>query len=164
MTSGGSAGQALRGRGGPVVGVGAVVLHQGRVLLIRRGKTPLRGRWVIPGGTVELGETLVEALVREVREETGLTVRPVEVLTVFDHIDRDAGGGVLLHFVIVDYLCEYLGGEVRAGSDAEAALFAAPEELPAYDLPEKALEVVEDAFGRPAGAAKPGTGLLVPRT
>jgi ADP-ribose pyrophosphatase YjhB (NUDIX family) len=106
---------------------------------------------VIPGGTVELGETLREALVREVKEETDLTVRPMEVLTVFDHIDRDAGGEVLRHFVIVDYLCEYVGGEVRAGSDAEAAVFAAREELPAYDLPAKALEVVEDAYGRKAG-------------
>jgi ADP-ribose pyrophosphatase len=131
-----------------------VVLHQGRVLLIRRGKAPLRGRWVIPGGTVELGETLVEALVREVGEETGLTVRPMEVLNVFDHIDRDGGGGVLRHFVIVDYLCAYVCGEVCAGSDAEAAVFATPGELAGYDLPEKALEVVEDAFGREAGTAE----------
>lgn len=146
MTPGGPSTVAAPSR--PIVGVGAVVLHEGRVLLIRRGKAPLRGRWVIPGGTVELGETLVDALVREVREETGLDVRPVEILTVFDRIDRDDRGRVVHHFVIVDYLCEYLAGEVSSGSDAEDALFAAPDELPAYDLPEKAREVVEDAFGR----------------
>src|SRR5436305_512602 len=88
----------------PVVGVGAVVIHGGEVLLIRRGKEPLKGRWLIPGGTVELGETLEEAVVREVREETGLEVRPDEVVLVFDRIERQ-GPVVSRHFVIVDYRC-----------------------------------------------------------
>src|SRR4029079_13631963 len=131
----------------PSVGVGCVLIHDGRVLLVRRGKEPLRGRWVIPGGTVELGETLEEALVREIQEETALVVRPREVLLVFDRIERD-GANVRYHYVIVDYVCDYVSGTLRAGSDAEDAAFAPPEELAAYDLPEKALEVVRDCFAR----------------
>jgi 8-oxo-dGTP diphosphatase len=131
----------------PSVGVGAVVIRDGRVLLIRRGKEPLRGRWLVPGGTVELGETLEEAVVREIREETALEVSPLEVLTVFDRIDRQEGR-VLYHYVIVDYLCEYLSGEPQAGSDAEAVALVAIQDLAAYDLPPKALEVVMDGFRR----------------
>jgi 8-oxo-dGTP diphosphatase len=117
------------------------------VLLIRRGKEPLRGRWLVPGGTVELGETLEQAVVREIREETGLEVAPLEMLTVFDRIDRHEGR-VLYHYVIVDYLCEYVAGEPQAGSDAEAVALVGREDLAAYDLPPKALEVVLDGFRR----------------
>jgi len=131
----------------PVVGVGGVLVHEGRVLLIRRGKEPLYGRWVVPGGTVELGEPLDEALVRELREETGLEVEPLELITVFDRIQRD-GGRVLYHYVIVDYLCRWISGEARAASDALEVAWAAPDELDRFDLPTKALEVVQDAFRR----------------
>lgn len=117
------------------------------MLLIRRAKEPLRGRWVVPGGTVELGETLEHALVREMDEETGLRVEPGEVLLVFDRIAREEGV-VRYHYVIVDYLCTYLSGDARAGSDAEAVAWVRPEDLPAYDLPQKAREVVQDAFDR----------------
>ena len=134
----------------PIVGVGGVVVRDGRVLLIRRGKDPLYGRWVVPGGTVELGETLEEALVREMEEETSLRVEPIEVLTVFDRIERD-GERVVYHYVIVDYLCRWLSGEAKAGSDALDAAWATPEQLAGYDLPPKALEVVQDAFRRGAG-------------
>jgi ADP-ribose pyrophosphatase YjhB (NUDIX family) len=134
----------------PVVGVGGVVVHDGRVLLIRRGKEPLYGRWVVPGGTVELGEPLDEALVREMREETGLEVEPLELLTVFDRIQRD-GARVLYHYVVIDYLCRWLSGEARAASDALEVAWATPEELEHYDLPAKALEVVQDAFQRTRG-------------
>jgi mutator protein MutT len=144
---------------GPRVGVGAVVIHDGRVLLIRRGKEPLRGRWVVPGGTVEHGEELHEALVREVQEETGVTVRPREVVLVFDRILREEGQ-VTYHYVIIDYLCDYVSGTPRAGSDAEEAAFVAAEDLGRYDVPEKALEVVRDGFKRcgldaPTGLASP---------
>jgi mutator protein MutT len=132
------------------VGVGAVVVHEGKVLLVRRGKEPLKGRWIVPGGTVELGETLEEALLRETREETGLAVEPRGLLTVVDRIYRE-GGEVRYHYVIVDYLCAYRAGELRAGSDAEAAAFVAPEELAAYDLPPKALEVVREGLVRARG-------------
>jgi 8-oxo-dGTP diphosphatase len=142
----------------PCVGVGAVLIHDGRVLLIRRGKEPLRGRWVVPGGTVELGETLEQALVREVLEETGLVVRPREVVAVFDRIHRDAHR-VAYHYVIVDYLCDYVSGEARAASDAEAVALVAAADLPAYDLPEKALEVVQDGFRRVDGRARMGLAL-----
>lgn len=131
----------------PKVGVGAVVIHDGRVLLIRRGKEPLRGRWVIPGGTVEAGETLQEALVREVWEETGLTVRPGEVVLVFDRILRDEGE-LRYHYVIVDYLCEYVTGTPQAGTDAEAVALVRPEDLAGYDVPEPALAVIRDGFSR----------------
>lgn len=131
----------------PVVGVGAVVIWEGRVLLIRRGKEPLRGRWLVPGGTVELGETLEEAVVREIREETGVEVVPRELLTVIDRIDRK-DGRVLHHYVIVDYRCEYLGGEPRAGSDAEAVALVSEADLLEYDLPPRALEVVLLGFRR----------------
>lgn len=129
----------------PVVGVGGVVIRDGKVLLIRRGKPPLYGRWVVPGGTVELGESLEQALVREMREETGLEVVPLEILTVFDRIERD-GDRVVYHYVIVDYLCRWLGGEALAASDALEAAWAALDDLPRFDLPEKALEVVQNAF------------------
>ena len=137
----------------PVVGVGGVVVRDGRVLLIRRGKEPLYGRWVIPGGTVERGETLEEALVREMEEETQLRVEPLEVLTVFDRIQRE-GGRVVYHYVIVDFLCRWRSGEAKAASDALEVAWAGPADLPRFDLPPKALEVVGDALRR-ASAGPP---------
>jgi mutator protein MutT len=131
----------------PSVGVGGVVILDGKVLLIRRGKEPLRGRWVIPGGTVEAGETLEAALVREMEEETGLTVRPGEILVVFDRILRE-GEALVYHYVIVDYLCERVGGEIRAGSDAAEVALVAEGDLGSYDLPAKAFEVVREGFRR----------------
>lgn len=125
----------------PLVGVGGVVVRDGKVLLIRRGKEPLRGRWVIPGGTVELGETLEEAVAREVREETGIEVRAREVLLVFDRIER-AEGVIAYHYVVIDYLCDDLGGTLQAGSDAAEAAFVGRVELAAYDLPPLALDLV----------------------
>lgn len=127
--------------------MGAIVIHEGRVLLVRRGKEPLRGRWVVPGGTVELGETLEAAIVREVQEETGITVTPREIVTVFDRIDRE-GDRVRFHYVIVDYLCDYVSGSPRAASDAADVALVAEADLPGYDLPPKALEVVLDGFRR----------------
>ena len=136
----------------PVVGVGGVVVRDGRALLIRRGKEPLYGRWVVPGGTVELGETLEAALVREMREETGLEVEPIEVLTVFDRIERQ-GEEVAYHYVIVDYLCRWLSGEAAAASDALEVAWLRREDLEGHDVPPKAVEVVEDALRRAAGGA-----------
>jgi len=137
----------------PSVGVGGVVVRDGRVLLIRRGKEPLLGRWVVPGGTVELGETLQEALVREMEEETGLLVEPLDVLTVFDRIQRE-GGRVVYHFVIVDFLCRWRSGEAKAASDALDVAWAGPDDLERFDLPKKALEVVRDALRRAGGGAQ----------
>jgi len=137
----------------PRIGVGAVLIHQDKVLLIKRGKEPLRGRWVVPGGTVELGETLEQALVREVQEETGLTVRPLEVVLVFDRIERE-GDAVRYHYVIIDYRCEYVSGTPRAASDALDVAFVARDDLPGYALPEKALAVVLDGFDRTQRGAR----------
>jgi len=149
----------------PVVGVGGVVVRDGRALLIRRGKPPLYGRWVVPGGTVELGEALEDALVREMREETGLAVEPVELLTVFDRIDRD-GDEVAYHYVIVDYLCRWVAGEAVAGSDALDVAWLRREDLAGHDVPPKAVEVVEDALRRAAAleaqvAGPAGAGSVV---
>jgi mutator protein MutT len=103
----------------PLVGVGAVIVDEGRVLLAQRGHEPGLGRWSIPGGLIEVGESLSEAVVREVREETGLEVEPVELVELLDRIHRD-GERVRYHYVIADYLCRVVGGELRAASDAAA--------------------------------------------
>ena len=103
----------------PRLAVGAVVVDRGRVLLVRRGKEPLKGHWSLPGGALELGESLEEGLVREVREETGLAVEAVELIELLDRIHRE-GERVRYHYVIADYLCRVVGGEVQAGSDADA--------------------------------------------
>src|SRR5580698_1918092 len=94
----------------PVVGVGAVVLDGDRVLLIQRGHEPMKGQWSLPGGALEVGETLVEGVQREVLEETGLEVEPVSIIEVFDRISRDAEGRVQFHYVLVDYVCRLTGG------------------------------------------------------
>jgi len=103
----------------PLVGVGAVVVDQDRVLLVRRGAEPLKGHWSLPGGLMELGESLAAAVVREVREETGLDVEPVELVELLDRIHRE-GDRVRYHYVIADYLCRVTGGALQAASDAEA--------------------------------------------
>ncbi len=103
----------------PLVGVGAVVVHEGRVLLVRRGSEPLKGHWALPGGVLDVGETLVEGVVREVREETGLVVEPLELVDLLDRIHREANR-VRYHYVIADYLCRVTGGELCAASDADA--------------------------------------------
>jgi len=102
----------------PLIGVGAVVVDQGRVLLVRRGTEPMKGQWSLPGGLVELGEPLLAAVVREVREETGLMVEPVELVELLDRIHRQ-GERVRYHYVIADYLCRVVGGSLLAASDAE---------------------------------------------
>jgi ADP-ribose pyrophosphatase YjhB (NUDIX family) len=112
----------------PLVGVGGVVLDdQGRVLLIRRGTEPRKGHWSIPGGLVELGESLIDGVKREIAEETGLVVGPLQVIEVVDRIYTDElehGGRVRFHYVIIDYLCRVIGGEIKAGSDASEITWA----------------------------------------
>ncbi len=104
----------------PLVGVGAVVVDQGRVLLVRRGREPLKGHWTLPGGMLELGEPVTAGVVREVLEETGLTVEALELVELVDRIYRE-GERVRYHYVIADYLCRVTGGRLRAGSDADEA-------------------------------------------
>jgi len=103
----------------PLVGVGAVIVEAGRVLLVRRGGEPLKGHWSLPGGLVELGESLADGVVREIREETGLLVEPLELIELLDRIHRD-GTRVQYHYVIADYLCRVRGGTLLAASDADA--------------------------------------------
>ncbi|MGD0157381.1 MAG: NUDIX hydrolase [Terracidiphilus sp.] len=103
----------------PLVGVGAVVVEDGRVLLVRRGSQPLKGHWTLPGGMLEVGETLAAGVVREVREETSLDVELIELVDLLDRIHRE-GDRVRYHYVIADYLCRVTGGQLRAASDADA--------------------------------------------
>jgi 8-oxo-dGTP diphosphatase len=137
----------------PVVGIGGVIIDQGRTLLIRRGSEPLLGEWSIPGGTLELGESLQEGVARELLEETGIEVRVLDLIEVFDRVYREDGPtgsgakrGPRFHFVIVDYLCERLRGEPRAGSDVTDVAFATEDELPRFHLTETATRVVKKAF------------------
>ena len=129
----------------PIVGVGGVVILGSRVLLIRRGREPLKGEWSIPGGMLELGESLKDGVRREVLEETGLKVRPLEVLTVFDRIQQN-GERVQYHYVIIDYVCRRTGGRLKAGSDVLDARWVDREELPGYGITPKAAAVIADAF------------------
>lgn len=137
----------------PVVGIGGVVIEASRTLLIRRGSEPLRGQWSIPGGTLELGESLQAGVARELLEETGLEVRVLDLIEVFDRIfpsqSSDDGGpvrGPKFHYVIVDYLCERISGEARAGSDVTDVAFATEDELANYRLTETATRVIRRAF------------------
>jgi len=132
------------------MGVGGVIVDRGRTVLIRRGTEPLLGEWSIPGGTIEIGETIEEAVRRELREETGLEVRVLELIELFDRIYPQDGAAdkkkPRFHFVIADYLCELVGGEPRAGSDVTDLAFAREEELPQFHLTEKATSVLKKAF------------------
>ncbi len=103
----------------PLVGVGAIVVQDARVLLVRRGTEPLKGHWTLPGGMLEVGEALTAGVIREVREETGLDIKPIELIELLDRIHREAGR-VRYHYVIADYLCRVTGGQLRAASDAAA--------------------------------------------
>lgn len=132
----------------PYVGVGAVIVQDGQVLLVKRKYEPLAGQWSLPGGAVEIGETLESCLVREMVEETGLEVSVGPVIEVFDRITRDDEGRVMYHFVLVDYLCWPIAGELSAGSDVADARFVDPTELDRFDLTAKAISVIEQALLR----------------
>jgi len=140
-----------------MVGVGGVVIDDGRTLLIRRGSHPLKGEWSIPGGLLEVGETLEQGVTRELAEETGLEVRVVELIEVFERIfpappsaDGTPGDAARpqYHFVILDYLCEKLGGKLSAGSDAQEFAWAREEELAKFDLTVAVNRVLRKAFAR----------------
>jgi ADP-ribose pyrophosphatase YjhB (NUDIX family) len=145
----------------PLVGVGGIVIENGRALLVRRGTEPLLGQWSIPGGLLEAGETLTAGVEREIEEETGLTVRAVELVEAverifFDPADSPAGSGASetvrtparprYHYVILDYLCERLSGEARAGGDAAEIAFAQEDELHRYELSPLTVDVLRKAF------------------
>jgi 8-oxo-dGTP diphosphatase len=129
----------------PIVGVGGVVIDRDRALLIRRGREPLKGEWSIPGGMLELGEELSDGVRRELKEETGLDVEPLECVLVFDRIMR-SGARVKYHYVIVDYLCRRKGGRLRPGSDVVDARWVRRKDLAQYHLTELALSLILRAF------------------
>ena len=130
----------------PLVGVGAVILERGRVLMAQRGKQPFEGWWSLPGGLLELGEALADGLRREVREETGLEVQPLGVLEVFERIVRDAAGAPEYHYVLIDYICRATGGTLRAGDDVCAVEWVRRRDLPALQITEGTPAVIEKAF------------------
>jgi 8-oxo-dGTP diphosphatase len=118
----------------PIVGVGAVIICDGKLLLEKRKNEPGRGKWSIPGGLVELGESVEQTVIREVREETGLDVEKPEHIDVVDNVVRDENGEVKYHFVIIDYFVKLKGGTVKAQSDAEELRWVTFDEVEKYDL------------------------------
>lgn len=130
----------------PVVGVAGIVIRNGRVLLVRRGESRMQGQWSIPGGCLELGETIKQGVERELREETGLEVGCVALVDAVDAIDKDEWGRIRFDFVILDYLCEWLSGEAASSSDAAGHAWVLESELASYQVDEVAVEVIRKAF------------------
>ena len=129
----------------PIIGVGGVVFIAGRVVLVKRRHEPLRGQWSLPGGAVDVGETLPEAVRRELREEIGIETQVGPLIELCEHITREPDGLVRYHFVIADYLCQEIEGRLRPGSDATAVAVADPENLESYSLTETTLGVIRRA-------------------
>jgi ADP-ribose pyrophosphatase YjhB (NUDIX family) len=134
----------------PLVGVGAIIIENARVVLVKRAHPPLQAEWSIPGGVLEVGELVREAAIREAREETGLTVEPGELLGVYDRVLRDVDKRVQYHYVLIDFLCRRVAGNISAASDAAEVKWFSPEELPALKLAEDTLDVIRKGFAKRA--------------
>jgi mutator protein MutT len=132
----------------PLVGVGAIIIDEDRVVLVKRGHAPLQGKWSIPGGVLEVGETLRKAVVREVREETGLTIEPGELLGVFERVLPDDQGRMRYHYVLIDFLCRRVTGELSAADDAEQARWFQRHELAGLELARETEEVILKGFAK----------------
>ena len=132
----------------PYLGVGAVIIDGDRVLLVKRGTAPLKGEWSLPGGVLEVGETLREGIVREVLEETGLRIEPLELAGVYDRIIPDADGKPQYHYVLVDYIGKVTGGELRAGSDVTDVRWEHEAEIVGLRLAAATEQVIREVFER----------------
>jgi 8-oxo-dGTP diphosphatase len=130
----------------PILGVGAIVIRRGRVLLVQRGRAPLKGCWSLPGGALELGERIEDGVRREVLEETGLTVKPLKVFEVFERISPGERDRPEYHYVVVDYVCRVAGGALRPGGDAARAEWVRQEDLGRRQITEGTLAVIRRAF------------------
>lgn len=130
----------------PLIGVGAIIIEGDRVVLVKRSHPPLQDEWSIPGGVLEIGELVREAAVREAREETGLTVEPLELLGVYDRVLRNAEKRVQYHYVLVDFLCRRVAGDLSAASDAAEVRWFQREELGTLNLAEDTIEVISKGF------------------
>ena len=133
----------------PFVGVGAIIIEDARVVLVKRAHPPLQAEWSIPGGVLEVGELVREAAVREAGEETGLIVEAGELLGVYDRVLRNAEKRVQYHYVLIDFLCRRISGELRAGSDAAEVRWFTRDELPGMNLAEDTLDVIGKGFEKP---------------
>jgi ADP-ribose pyrophosphatase len=131
----------------PRLAVGAVVFKDDRVLLVRRGQPPARNLWAIPGGSVEIGETLQQAAEREIREETGIRIRAAKPIYTFDVIERDESEGIRFHYVIVDLLADYVSGELSAGDDAVEARWVSADEINSLAVNSTTLQLLKTKFG-----------------
>jgi mutator protein MutT len=138
----------------PVVGVGGIVLDADRVLLVRRGREPLKGIWSIPGGKLELGETLRDGVRRELREEVGLEVQVREMVEVFERISFDEEGRAAYHFVLIDFLCECMAGTATADDDVDEVAWVERNRISDYETTDGAPAVIEKAFAMRAGRAQ----------
>src|SRR5580658_4796967 len=137
----------------PMVGVGAIIIEDARVVLVRRAHPPLQAEWSIPGGVLEVGELVRDAAVREAREETGLTVEPGELLGVFDRVLRDPGQRVQYHYVLIDFLCRRVAGDLAAASDAAEVRWFSRRELSALKLADDTSDVICKGFTRLAASS-----------
>ncbi|MFY9909799.1 MAG: NUDIX hydrolase [Candidatus Sulfotelmatobacter sp.] len=132
----------------PLIGVGAIIIEGDRVVLVKRAHPPLQAEWSIPGGALEIGELVREAAAREAREETGLIVEPGELLGVYDRVLRDAAQRVQYHYVLIDFLCRRIAGDLVAASDATEVRWFKQEELPALKLAEDTVDVIRKGFAK----------------
>ena len=130
----------------PILGIGAIIIESDRVLLVERGREPLKGYWSLPGGVLEVGERLADGLSREVLEETGLVVEPLSVVEIFERIMRDAAGVAEYHYVLIDYLCRVTGGALQPGDDVSEARWVEQTRLSQYRITEGTRPVIEKAF------------------
>ncbi len=128
---------------GPICGVGAVVIREGQVLLVKRGVDPNKGLWAIPGGSLKLGETLQDGAEREILEETGITIKAKEPVYSFDFFEIDGNGRVRFHYVIIDLMADYICGEVQGADDALEARWVSPEELKDLQVSKNTLKILE---------------------